>query len=154
MSLLTVNLDDIRIIDCGKYGAFKGVPKYKPFLLQQDSFLLGNHELCLTSKELSGGSMSTTKRLGEGMEKFIKEFLGPYLDPLSREGIVEQTKRDADDKSQNFVSLVREEFDEVKFSNIIELKFQRIPFWSGRKMIYITFKEGGSISFLVCGITI
>lgn len=61
-------------------------------------------------------------------------------------------KRDVHDKSQLFVSFVREEFDEIKVSNIIELKFQRIPFWSGRKMIYITF-QSESISFLVCDFT-
>ena len=155
MSLLTVNLDDIRIIDCGKYGAFKGIPKHKPFLLRQDSFLLGKHEVCLTDKEIFRSSVVTPQRFKEGMATFFKELFEPYLDPWDREGIVVRVlgKRDAGDKGQIFISLIREEFDEVKFSDIIELEYQRIPPWWGRKMIYMMF-QGGSISFVVwCGFT-
>jgi hypothetical protein len=150
MSLLTVNLDDIHIIDCGKYGAFKGVPKHKPFLLLQDFFLIGKHEVCLTDKEIFGSSVVTPQRFKEGMAKFFKELFESYLEPGDREGIVVRVlgKRDAGDKGQIFISLIREEFDEVKFSDIIELEYQRIPPWWGRKMICITF-QGGSILFVV-----
>jgi hypothetical protein len=156
MSLFTVKLDDIRPIECGeytvRYGFIKGVPRYKPFLLQQDSFLMGKHEVCLTNKELFGGSWVSGQMLVKGREKFIREVLGPLIDPWRREEFLKQVI-EARDESEITLSLVREEFDEVKFSNITELKFRRLSFWSGRKTIDVTF-QGGSISFIVCAFTL
>jgi hypothetical protein len=146
MSLLTVKLDDILPIECGeytvRYGFLKGIERYKLFVLQQDSFLLGKHEVCFTSKKLF-----------EDREKFVREVLGPVLEPVRREELLKQVLEieEGIDESQIALSLVRENFDEVKFSNITEFKFRRLSFWSGRKTIDVTF-EGGSISFLVCAL--
>ena len=158
MSLLTVKLADIHPVDCGRYtikflGFTTGVPRYRPFLLQQDSFLLGKHEVCLTNKELFGGLLEwdSGKKWNKGREKFLKEVLGPVLDPWKREEVLEQLV-DMEDGDENKIVLyiVRENFDEVRFSNIIELKLRRHSFWSYLKTIDITYQAGSSISFAVC----
>lgn len=106
--------------------------------------------MCKTDKEIFKSSVVTPQRFKERMAEFLQDFFGPYLASWDREGIVVRVlnKRDADDKGQIVISLIREEFDKVKFSDVIDFKYQRIPSWWGRKMICITF-QGGSISFVV-----
>jgi hypothetical protein len=155
MSLLTMKLEDIHPIDCGiytvRYGFTKGLPRYKPFVLLHDSFLLGKHEVCLTNKELFGGVWGSGKMWNKGREKFLTEVLGPVLNPWKREEALKQVADMEDgDESKIVVSLVRENFDEVRFSNIIELKLRRHSFWAYLRTIDITYQSGSSISFAVC----
>jgi hypothetical protein len=156
MSLLTVKLEDIHFIDCGKYTirfSTKRLPRYKPFLLQQDSFLLGKHEVCLTNKEISGGMWGSVKKWKLGGEKFVGEILGPVLDPWKREELLKQVlNMEEGDENKIALSLVRENFDEVNFSNIIDLQLRRLSFWSHLRIIDIVSQDK-TISFVVCGIT-
>ncbi len=156
MSLLTVKLEDILFVDCEKriitFSA-KRMPRYKPFLVQQDSFLLGKHEVCLTNKEISGGMWGCAKKWKLGAEKFIEEILGPVLDPWKREEILKQVLNMKEgDENRIVVSLVRENFDEVKFSDIIDLELRRLSFWSYVRTIDIASQDR-TISFVVCGVT-
>ena len=162
MSLLTVTLADIIAIDCGEYGVFKKSPRYKPFLLQRDSFLLGKHELRLSKREIFkrffSGSEAFLDKKSKEREKFIREILGPILDPRKRDELLKQVL-DIDimnkgDEREIVLPIVRENFNEVKFSDIIELKLRRrFLWWSFEKIIDVTY-QGGSVSFHVCDLNI
>lgn len=159
MSLLSVKLEDILLIDCGQYiirfGSVKSFPSYRPFLILQDSFLLGKHEICQISKEIFGGLMEwdTGKKWNMGRERFLREVLGPVLDPWRREELLKQViSIQEGGESKITLSLVRENFHEVKFSNITDLKLRRLSFWSHLEMIDIVSRDR-AISFAVCLIT-
>ena len=154
MPLLTVKLEDIIPIDCGEWGVFKRAPRYRLFVLLHDSFLLGKHEVRLTTKEIFEGPFckTTSEMFLKGRNKFIKEILGCVFD---REEVVGQVVAKIDEgrligvSGEIVVSIVREKFDDVKFSNITELKLRRNSLWSNMRTIDIRF-QGGSISFRAC----
>jgi hypothetical protein len=161
MSLLTVNLEDICPIDCGKWGVFKRRPRYRLFLLLKDSFLLGKHEVCLTNKEIFGGSVYsiTDEMYVKGRNKFFQEVFGPYLDPWKREETVKQVLSKMDERHriggvsrEIVVSVVREDFDEVHLSDITGFKLRRNSLWSNMKTIDMTF-QGRSVSLRICEVT-
>jgi len=162
MSLLTVTLADIIAIDCGEYSVFKKAPRYKPFLLQRESFLFGKHDVCLSKREIFkrffSGSEAFLKKESKEREKFIREVLGPALDPWKRDELLKQVL-DIDVVNQNdereiVLSIVLENFSEVKFSDIVELKLRRrFLWWSSEKIIDVTY-QGGSISFHVSDLNI
>ena len=91
------------------------------------------------------------KKWNKGREKFLKEVLGPVLDPWKREEVLEQVV-DMEDGDENKIVLyiVRENFDEVRFLNIIGLKLRHPSFWSYLKTINIKYQAGSNISFAVC----
>ena len=95
----------------------------------------------------------TGKKWNMGREKFLRDVLGPVLEPRRREELLRQVvDMEGRGESKIALSLVRENFDEVKFSNITELKLRRLSFWSHLKTIDIV-SQGRSISFAVCGVT-
>ena len=153
MSLLTVKLKDVTPIDCGKRGVFKRNPRYRAFVLFLDSILIGKQERCLTYKEIFGGIFVTSKMHVKGRNKFLNEIFGPILDPWRREELLERmlSAKDEREEGEIVLSIVREEFDEVKFSNITGLTLRRHG-WSGVTMIEITY-QGGWISFAGCAFT-
>jgi len=172
MSLLTVKLGDIIAIDCGEYGVFKKAPRYTPFLLTRDSFLFGKHEVCLTKKEILKrffwGNEVFLNKASKEREKFIRDILGPVLDPRQRDEILKQIieldirnqieKQNSveakKDIKEVFLAIVLENFSEVKFTDILELKLRRgRSWWSIEKIIDVTY-EGGNISFHVSDLNI
>jgi hypothetical protein len=146
-------LNDITPIDCGNRGVFKRYPRYKPFLLQEDSFLLGKHEVRLTYREIFGGVFTTSKMHDKGRNKFLREVLGPVIDPWKREELLErmQASKDEEEEREIILPMVRDRFDEVKFSNISELTLRRHR-WYSEETINVTY-VGGSISFVGCTLT-
>lgn len=88
-----------------------------------------------------------------GREKSLREVLGPVLDPWRREELLRQVlDTEGRGESKITLSLVRENFDEIKFSNITDLKLRRLSFWSHVETIDIVSHDR-SISFAVCRIT-
>ena len=117
--------------------------------------------MCLANKEIFGGSFYTItgEMYAKGRNKFFQEVLGPYLDPWKKEETLKQVQSKMDERhriagisSEIVVSIVKEDFDEVKFSNITAFKLRRNSLWSNMRTIDMTF-QGGSVSFRVCEVT-